>query len=290
MLSVLAALCLSFPVQSQIKELPSGPEPTAFLSFSFSPDSRRILYAKVDDAKNFDPKKRNIWVANADGTEAQVVASGVGAAEWANNANTIMYLRNMPNGNDLCTFDLTTKKETSVGLKLPLRSAHCSPATGKLVFMADVSKDTIQSFTCNLDGSDVRQVTFGPGKAYNPIWSPDGKRIAFFRELGDGKDQVYVMDQNGSNLRRISSPAEHNFYPDFGSKGTVSFTIQKSEKEKTIVICTDRGRVEGHFPYRTSRLRWSPDGKKVIFAAGEFPTMALYVSDADGSHVKLIGR
>ncbi|MFM9874199.1 MAG: TolB family protein [Fimbriimonadaceae bacterium] len=290
MLSGLAALFIYFPVQSQVKDLPSGPEPTAFLSFSFSPDSKQILYAKVDDAKNFDPQKRNIWVAKADGSGAHVVASGVGAAEWANNANTIMYLRNMPNGNDLCIFDLKSKKETSVGLKLPLRSAHCCPTTGKLVFMADVSKDAIQSFTCNLDGSDVRQVTFGPGKAYNPIWSPDGKRIAFFRELGDGKDQVYVMNQNGSNLRRISNPAEHNFYPDFGANGTVSFTIQKSESDKTIVICNDRGRVMRQFPFRTSRLRWSPDGKTAIFAAGEFPTMALYVSDADGSNPKRIGN
>jgi len=290
MLSGLTALLISSLVQSQVKDLPSGPEPTAFLSYSFSPDSKRILYSKVDDAKNFDPQKRNIWVANADGSEAHVVASGVGVAEWADNANTIMYLRNMPNGNDLCIFNLSSKKETSVGLKLPLRSAHCCPTTGKLVFMADVSKDAIQSFTCNLDGSDVRQVTFGPGKAYNPIWSPDGKRIAFFRELGDGKDQVYVMNQDGTNLRRVSNPSEHNFYPDFGAKGTVSFTIQKSANDKTIVICSDRGRVMGQFPFRTSRLRWSPNGKTVIFAAGEFPTMALYVSGADGSNLKRIGN
>jgi Tol biopolymer transport system component len=187
-------------------------------------------------------------------------------------------------------FELSTKKEKSLGLKLSVRSAHCSPVADKLVFMADLGNGSIQDFTCNLDGTDVRQITFGPGKAYNPLWSKDGKHIVFFRELGDQKDQICLMNPDGTNLRRLSESSMHNFYPDFGPGRVISYTVANGEKDKRIVICNDRGKVQSVFPYRTSRLRWSPDGKLAIFATGEFPMTALYVSNANGSNPRRVGK
>lgn len=290
MLSTLAVTLIWMQAQATPKDLPTGPQPTAFLSFTFSPDSKKVLYSKVDDAANFDPQKRNIWVADADGGNPKIVTSGVGLTEWARDGASLLYIKTTPTGNDLCRFDIATKKETSLGLRLFVRGAHCSPVTDQLVLMADVSKEETQCFTCTLDGKNVRQITFGPGKAYNPLWSADGKQIVFFRELGDGKDQVYVMNPDGGNLRRVSDPANHNFYPDFGPAGTVSHTLMMSEEDKTIVIRSRQGKLLSVFPYRTSRLRWSPDGKKAIFAVGAFPTMALYVSDVDGRNPKRIGE
>lgn len=286
-----AALLLCFQGQTPVepKELPVGPEPTAFLAYSFSPDSTRILYSKVDDAKNFDPQKRNIWIAQSDGSNAELITSGVGAVDWLRDGKGLLYVKSAATGPDLCLFDLATKKEKSLGIKLAVRAAHCSPAADRLVLMADLGNRSTQGFTCNLDGTDVRQITFAPGSAYNPLWSPDGKRIVFYRELGDRKDQVYSMDPDGTDLRRLSDPAAHNVYPDFGPGGVISYTVQVSEKQKKVVTCDPGGKLLSVFPYSTSRLRWSPDGKMAIFAAGEFPMMALYVSQADGSQPKRVG-
>lgn len=282
-------LCIPGLFQFEPKELPVGPEPSGFLSYCFSPDSKRILYSKVDDAVNFDPQKRNIWIANADGSNPELVTSGVGATEWSRDGKSVIYIKSTATGTDLCLFDLSTKKEKSLGLKLSVRGAHCSPAEDKLVFMADLGNGSMQDFTCNLDGTDVRQITFGPGKAYNPLWSQDGKQIVFFRELGDQKDQIYLMNPDGTNLRRISESSMHNFYPDFAPGGLISYTVMKTEKDKRIVICNRDGKRQSEFPIRTSRLRWSADGKMAIFAVGEFAMSALYVSNADGSNPKRIG-
>ncbi len=37
----------------------------------------------------------------------------------------------------------------------------------------------------------------------NPAWSPDGSKIAF-ESYRDGQAEIYVMDANGANQRRLT--------------------------------------------------------------------------------------
>lgn len=51
-------------------------------------------------------------------------------------------------------------------------------------------------FTVYADGTDLRQLTDGPGVASYPVWSPDGTRIAY-HEWRDGADSLVVIDSGG---------------------------------------------------------------------------------------------
>lgn len=52
---------------------------------------------------------------------------------------------------------------------------------------------------------NVRQLTFG-GQNAEAYWSPDGKRLIFQSTRdGDGCDQIYMMDADGSNVRMVST-------------------------------------------------------------------------------------
>ena len=44
-----------------------------------------------------------------------------------------------------------------------------------------------------------------------PRWSPDGTKIAFYREEG-GYFDIYTMDADGSNVRRLTHGG-NNFSP-----------------------------------------------------------------------------
>ena len=39
---------------------------------------------------------------------------------------------------------------------------------------------------------------------FGPVWSPDGKRIAFVRESPEGVTHVYLVSRDGSGLRRFT--------------------------------------------------------------------------------------
>ena len=44
-----------------------------------------------------------------------------------------------------------------------------------------------------------------------PLWSPDGRQIAFTAFLEDGTQDVYVIDADGANRKRLSRSAEDDF-------------------------------------------------------------------------------
>jgi serine/threonine-protein kinase len=55
-----------------------------------------------------------------------------------------------------------------------------------------------------LDGSSVTQLTNDPGVDAEPVWSPDGRSIAFVSQRGGGAD-VFVMDAAGANVRQLTT-------------------------------------------------------------------------------------
>ena len=100
------------------------------------------------------------------------------------------------------------------------------------------------------DGGDLRRVT--SAKAGNDLpgdFSPNGKRIAFFRERPDKQSvgSVWVVNVDGTGLKRLTPP---KFLAGFGT------------------------------------VRWSPDATKILFAdAGDQPRGDLWTIHPDGSHL-----
>ena len=59
----------------------------------------------------------------------------------------------------------------------------------------------------NPDGSQVEQLTDGTeGNDGEASWSPDGSRIAFARELDQGRT-IFVMNADGTGIEQLTSLA-----------------------------------------------------------------------------------
>ena len=57
----------------------------------------------------------------------------------------------------------------------------------------------------NADGTNVRRLTNHPAIDTTPTWSPSGTRIAF-TSTRTGRQQIYTMNIDGSNLERLNIP------------------------------------------------------------------------------------
>ena len=53
-------------------------------------------------------------------------------------------------------------------------------------------------------GNKQSRLTFNEKADYSPVWSPDGRTIAFVSEL-DGDPDIFTMDVNGQNQTRITN-------------------------------------------------------------------------------------
>ena len=64
-----------------------------------------------------------------------------------------------------------------------------------------------QIFSIGSGGAGLRQITaFKDRNSFMPAWSPSGNRIVLFQNLfGEGPSGIFVMERDGTNLRRLTS-------------------------------------------------------------------------------------
>src|SRR5688572_1189380 len=124
-----------------------------------------------------------------------------------------------------------------------------------------------------------------PGFHLRPVWSPDGRRIAFARRDGSGAD-IYVMDADGSNVVRQSVTGGLWFAawsPD-GQKLVVS---SEGIYDSDVYLLNAGDDVSSPVHLQTSARSpaFSPDGTKIVFVrtSGDDGYDEVYVMNADGT-------
>jgi len=89
-------------------------------------------------------------------------------------------------------------------------------------------------FTCNIDGSDLRQLTSGPWNEFDPCWLPNG-RIAFTSERRGGYVRcsgnrpvpsytLYSMFPDGTDIVRLSHHETNEWHPSVNNDGMIVYT------------------------------------------------------------------
>ena len=154
--------------------------------------------------------------------------------------------------------------------------------SGLLAFASDRGEDGfVQIWTMrvsrDIDGEirsdSFTQLTFDPGDKDQPVWSPDGSRIAFVA-LGEertGKD-IWVMNADGSEPVNISWGIGDEFDPAWTPDGErVIFTNHYRDSGGRPIYAldwvkpdgTDRARLSGDFV--ESDPTFSPDGSWLLY-------------------------
>ena len=97
---------------------------------------------------------------------------------------------------------------------------------GRIVFQSDLDGDNDIYL---LTAGGLRRLTRDPASDEFPRWSPDSRSIAFTSNRG-GSYQIYVMDADGKNVRRVTpgpdDAIEEGWYPD-GKR--IAYTVQRKK-------------------------------------------------------------
>jgi TolB protein len=186
----------------------------------------------------------------------------------------------------------------------PKNEFYTSWAKGRIAFGVEMpaTKDS-DIFTANPSGSDMRQITKGPGRNSTPALSRDGKKIAFVSTRDGGKYQIYVANSDGSNLTRLTKDSNTGYFnPQWSPDGKkIVYYAEKGDQRDQIWTMSADGSNQilltdniGHntFP------GWSPNGRRIIFSSSKRDKDAdgsyidgsyLYIMNADGSGLRKLG-
>jgi Tol biopolymer transport system component len=114
-----------------------------------------------------------------------------------------------------------------------------------------------------------------------------------FTSQRDGNSEIYVMNADGTDQRRLTHAAGDDYSPDWSPDGRkIAFVSERDGNDEIYGMNAD-----GSEQRRLTSSRahdyppaWSPDGRKIAFASDRDGNFDIYVMDADGSHVRNLTR
>ena len=134
-------------------------------------------------------------------------------------------------------------------------------------------------YVMNVDGSNVRQLTYNSAIDRYPTWSPDGSQIAFASNR-EGPWELYIMDNDGGNTTRITVDAENDSAPVWSPDGT-RLAYQTTQDIWVVNVDGTNQRpvtASSGFDHAPS---WSPDGTRLTFMSNRDGDWEIYVVNVD---------
>jgi TolB protein len=130
-------------------------------------------------------------------------------------------------------------------------------------------------FEADQDGGSMKNLTNSKGYDAEGSYSPDGKQIVFCSNR-DGNLELYIMDADGKNVRKLTNaPNCYNGGPFFSPDGKkVIFRSDRKEKDRLqLYVINADGTGEKALTNNDKWVYWAPywykDGKHIIYTGAD---------------------
>jgi len=202
---------------------------------------------------------------------------------WLDAGSTIMYRTN--NG-ELYTLDVESGKEQRMLEKLgQVSDPDWSNAAGLLTFtrFSPNLADDSEIWTISLDGSGRHVLTNLQTMQYNPSFSPDGEKIAYVSGKGFGTHEIWVMDIDGTNQKKLTENTDgYDILPDWSPDGKrIAFTSDRSGSLDIWILDSDGSNLKRLTDYEglDTCPAWSSDGRNIYFVSNRSGELQIWKVD-----------
>ena len=147
----------------------------------------------------------------------------------------------------------------------------------------------------NIDSSIALPITKKTGGSNkNPVWSPDGSRLAVASSRSDdyersGDYELFVLDLDGSVVYQLTDNDSTDDEPAWSPEGAqIAFRSDRTGDVELFVMGSDGSGVRQltDSPGEDWNPTWSPDGGSLAFASNRNGNWDIFVMRSDGTEVK----
>jgi len=290
--------------------------PSAFDDYSpaYSPDGSQIVFSSDRSGS------RDVFVIDREGTNLRQLThapSNEYLAVWAPDGSKIALCSDRDGNEEIYVMDADGLNATNITHHPALDRNPCWTPDGKqILFMTARDGDWEQDpegnwelYVMDADGLNPVRLTHTIGYELNTgqAYSPDGTEIVFCSTMTKpfvrGKHpyddfDLYIMQADGSNIRRLTSTAGQDSYPYWSPNGKlisyahVDFQAPNEagggQNYEIFTIHPDGSNIARitFDPGYDFEGWWSPDSTKMVLSSSRKPPMAIYEMNADGSGKK----
>lgn len=195
-----------YTVDSSGKEIHNLTQNPAYDSFPvWSPDGMQLAFVS-DRSGNQD-----VFIMNADGSNSRNITQNPsfdGYPAWSVDGRRLAFASQRTGDNEIYEVVLESLLILQLSNEAYFEYYGSHSAQGELAFGSDLYEPFPEIYVRETNGN-IRRLTYEPGYDLGPVWSPDGRRIAFV-STRSGNEDIYLMDANGDILRQLTDSP----YPD----------------------------------------------------------------------------
>lgn len=238
-------------------------------------DQGRIYFRRQIDSWRIET-----WQMNADGSDqrrANAAIKDLQAGRWSPDEKKVLFTKD----GDGRTFYLADANGANeIVLPFIIGNMDWSPDGSQFVYQSvKDERGNYQIYLYTLaTGENVNLTKSESFSNADPSFSYDGKQLAF-TSFRDGNAEIYTMNTDGSNVRRVTNHPAFDNYPVFSPDGKKIAFIATGDGNAEIYLMQADG--TGLFRLTHTKAdetapQFSANGKKIIFSANRDGKFAIY--------------
>lgn len=257
----------------------------------WSKDRKKIAYL-TDETGNLEI---NQFDRNSEATKRLTLGENLDVSArlvWSPDGDQIAYVSQQEGNAELYVLESDRSKPTRITFNdAQDHLGDWSPDGEWLVFYADDADAEPGLWLRNPSGVNLIRLTQGVDT--DPVWSPDGGRIAFVRNEDDNVDIYVVARLDAGTWRdevrefRLTQVPEADTSPAWSPDSkSLALVSSRDGNAEIYTMRADGARQQRLTNNGQDDLDpvWSPDGQQIAFASYLYGPGEIFVMDADGSN------
>jgi TolB protein len=246
----------------------------------------------ADDINNKTKNKKYIYIMDWDGERVRKVTDGdniVMRPHWSPDGLNIAYTFEKSKRWGVNLIDLRTLKSQILLISQAANITGDFTPDGESLLVSSSMKGTSNLYKLNTKTKFLTPIAPSTNIETSPSTSSSGAEIVYVSDQ-DLTPQIFIMDKDGVNKRRLTFNGSYNTSPNFSYSGEkITYCAMIAGRHQIMMINKDGTNLtQLTFDGNNEEPYFSPDGRYIVYTSDRLGNKAVFITRNDGTGQKVL--